>query len=87
VPDLLLYVDDHLPDTGLVPAAIELLGRDPELDYEIAGQVFPFYLTADLPPLPEESLFILAHDDPGIGSADETATVFRLLRGHRTCPI
>jgi hypothetical protein len=78
----LLDVGDHLPGIGLIPAAIEVLGGDPELNYEIAGQVLRLDLSPLLPPKPEESTLIIAHDDPGIRAADEVATVFRLLRRH-----
>src|SRR5262249_23720646 len=82
----LLDVGDHLPGIGLIPAAIKLLGYEPELHHEIAGQVLGLDLSPFLPPQPEESAFLIAHDDPGIGSADEIATVFRLLRRHEELP-
>ena len=62
----LLDIGDRPPGIGLIPAAIELLGGEPELDHEIAGQIFRLDLTTLLPPQPEEGGFIVAHNDPGV---------------------
>ena len=53
---------------------VEVLGREPELDDEIAGQVFRLGLAPLLPPEAQQGGFIAAHDDPGVGAADELAT-------------
>ncbi len=53
MPHLLLNVDDDLPGLGLVPAPIELLGNDTELDDEVAGQVLRLDLAALFPPQPQ----------------------------------
>ena len=45
--DLLLDVRDGLPGIGLVPAPIEVLGGDAELDNEVTRKVFGL----DLAPL------------------------------------
>ena len=66
----LLNVGDHLPSIGLVPAPIEVLGRDPELDHKIAGQVLRLDLAPLLPPQPDQRRLITSHDDPGIGAAN-----------------
>jgi hypothetical protein len=69
----LLNVGDHLPGTHLIPAAIELFGRDPKLHHQIAGQIFRLDLAALLPPQPDQRFLISSHDDPGIGAADKRA--------------
>jgi hypothetical protein len=69
--DLLLNIGDDLPGIGLVPAPIEILGGKPELDHQIAGQVFRLYLTALLPPQPNQRRLITPHDDPGIRTANK----------------
>ena len=73
MPNLPLDVRDDLPGIGLVPAPIEVLGGQPELDDEIAGEVLRLDLAALLPPQPQQSVLIIAHDDPGVRAADEGA--------------
>jgi hypothetical protein len=72
----LLNVGDHLPGIGLIPAAIELLGRDPELNHEIAGQVVRLNFSPLLPPQPDQRLLVTSHDDPGVRAADKITTDF-----------
>jgi hypothetical protein len=67
--DVALNVSDDLPGIGLVPPPVQLLGHDPKLNDEIAGQVLRLSLAALLPPQPHEGGFILAHDDRGAGTA------------------
>jgi hypothetical protein len=75
VLDPALDVLDGVPGIAFVPLAIEVLGHEAELDYEVARQV----LRSDLPPflLPQadQGFFVLAHDDARIRAADEVATV------------
>jgi hypothetical protein len=78
-----LDVRNHVPGIGRVPVPIEVVGHDPELDNEIARQVFEFDLAPRLPPQAEEGLFIIAHDDPGVRAADKRTTA-RSSRSHRT---
>ena len=66
VPDLPLDIGNHLPRIGLVPAPIEVLGHDPELDDEVARQVLRLDLAALFPPQPDQRLLVVAHDDPGV---------------------
>ena len=66
-------VGDDLAGIGLIPAPIEVFGDGPELDDEVAGQVFRLDLAALFLPQPDEGVFVIAHDDPGIGAADEVA--------------
>jgi hypothetical protein len=73
--DSLLDVGDHLPAIGLVPAPIEILGGDAELNYEIAGQVLRLDFSPFLLPQPDQRLLVAPHDDPGIRAADETAAI------------
>jgi hypothetical protein len=73
VTDFFLDIADHLAAIGLVPAAIKVLGGDPELDHEIARQVLWLDFPALLPPQSDERLLITAHNDPGVGAADEGA--------------
>ena len=73
-----------LAGIALVPAPVELLGRGPELDDEVAGQVLRLDLAALLPPEAEQGGFVVAHDDPGVRAADEVATLqAKQLRVHR----
>ena len=89
-----LDIDDDLTGIGLIPAPIEVLGDYPQLDDQIAGQIRRFGLTAFFAPKPQQRLFILAHDDPGVRAADEATpgSVFRLfcqimLHGRRRNPV
>jgi hypothetical protein len=70
-----LDVGNHLAGIGFIPASIEVLGHDPELDDEIAGTILRFDLAALFPPQPQQSLLILAHDDPCVRAADEGTAV------------
>ena len=74
--DLALDVGNDLAGIGLVPAAIEVLRHDPELDDKIAGQVLRLDLAALFPPKPQKSVLIIAHDDPGVRAADKAAASF-----------
>ena len=53
VPDVLLHIGDDLTGIGLVPASIEVFGDRPELDDEVAGQVFWLDLAAFFLPQPD----------------------------------
>jgi hypothetical protein len=65
---------DRLPGIALVPGAVELLGRGPELDDEVAGEICRLDLA---------SLFLRGEGgrlhrcprSPGVGAPDEAATV------------
>jgi hypothetical protein len=71
MPDPTLDICKHLSSIGLIPAPIQLFGRNTKLDNEVARQVLRFGLAALFPPKPEESRLILAHNDPGVRAADE----------------
>src|ERR1700691_2714658 len=68
--DVLLDIDNELTGIGLVPAAVKVFGDDPELDDEIAREVFRLYFAALLAPQPQQRILVVAHDDPGIRTAD-----------------
>ena len=54
---------------------IEGLGHDAELDDEVAGKVLRLDLAALFPPEAEQGGLVVAHDDAGVGAADEVAAV------------
>ena len=66
---------DGLPGVALVPLAIEVLGRQAELDDEVAGEVLRPDLAALFLPQADQGLLVLAHDDAGVGAADEVAAI------------
>ena len=68
---LSLDVGDDLPGIGLVPAAVKLLGGQAELDDEVAGEVLRLDLAPLFPPKAKQGRLVIAHDDPGVGAADE----------------
>ena len=71
MPDLPLDVRDDLPGIGLIPAPVQVLGGEAELDDEVAGEVLRLDLAALFPPQPEQGGLIVAHDDPGVRAADK----------------
>ena len=71
--DVLLDIGNDLTGIGLVPAPVKVLGGQPELDNQVAGQVLRLGLTAFLPPQPQQGGFVIAHDNPGVGAADKRA--------------
>ena len=87
MPDAALDIGEDLAGIALVPAPVEVLGDDPELDDEVAGKVLRLDLAALLPPQPHQGGLVIAHDDPGVRAADEVAAVgtFR-PRTHSTLP-
>ena len=73
--DVLLDIGNDLTGIGLVPAPVQVFGDDPELDDEIAREVFRLDLAAFLPPQPQQGGLVVAHDDPGVRAADKVAAV------------
>ena len=57
---------------ALVPGPIEVFGCQAELDDEFAREVLRPDLAAFLLPQADQGLLILAHDDAGVGAADES---------------
>ena len=66
---------DRLAGIALIPAPIEVLGHDPELDDQVVGEVLRLDLAALLAPEPEQGGLVVAHDDPGVRAANEGATI------------
>ena len=75
VLDMPLDVDDDLPGIDLIPAPIKVLGDRPKLDNEVAREVLRLDLTPLLPPQPHQGDLIVAHDDPGVGTAYKRSAV------------
>jgi hypothetical protein len=70
-----LDVLDGLAGITFVPLPIEVFGHAAELDNQITGQVLRFGFAALLPPEPEQSNFIVAHDDPRVRTSDEESAI------------
>jgi hypothetical protein len=62
---------DRLPGVALEPMPIKNFSHESELDDEVAGQVLGLGFALFFPPQAEQGGFIVAHDDPGVGAADE----------------
>ena len=74
-----LHVGDAPAGIALVPGAIELFRRRAELHDEVAGEVLGLGFTPFLPPKADKGGFIAAHDDSGVGAADETAPLSTVI--------
>ena len=59
-----LDVADDPSGIALIPATVERLGGDAELDDEIVGEVLRLSLAALFLPQPDEGGFVRAHDYP-----------------------
>ena len=75
MPDAALDIGEDLAGIALIPGPIEGLGREPELDDEVAGEVLGLDLAALLAPEAEQGGLVIPHDDPGVRAADEIATI------------
>jgi hypothetical protein len=78
--DPLLDICDDPPGIGLVPTPVKLLGREAELDDQVAGQVFRPFLSSGfraghivlvdfapfLTPEPHQCRLVSPHNDPGV---------------------
>src|SRR6516165_3036453 len=73
--DLLLNIGKNLSGIGVVPAPVQLLGRNTKLDNEIGGQVLRLDLATLLPPQPGQRPLISPHNDASVGSANEIAAM------------
>jgi hypothetical protein len=76
MPEPMLNAFDGLPGVALVPMPIERFSHQAELDDEVAGQVLRLGFAPFLLPEADEGGFIIAHDDPSVGAADEGAATF-----------
>jgi hypothetical protein len=75
MPDLFLDIRDDLAGIGLVPAPVQVLGGQPELDDEIAGKV----LRPDLARFSRQSRIRAASSSPMMIRASEPPMKVRLL--------
>jgi hypothetical protein len=75
MPDLPLDVREHLTGIGLVPVPVQVLGRYPKLDNQVAGQVLGLDLAPLYPPQAQQGSFVVAHNDPSVRSTDEVAPI------------
>jgi hypothetical protein len=69
--DLALHVSDAPTGVAFVPNTVQFLSGGPELHDKVAGQVLWLGLTPLLAPELDQGRFVIAHNDPGIGPADE----------------
>src|SRR5207245_11642421 len=83
MPDPALHVADLPAGVALVPRAVELLGCSPELHDEVAGEVLRLGLASFFSPQTDQGRLIAAHDDAGVGTADETSAIETLQRNWR----
>ena len=75
VSDPSLDVSNGSHSVAFVPAPVQLLGGDAQLDDEIARQVLRLGLAALFVSEPDQRRLVGAHDDPGIRAADDLAAV------------
>jgi hypothetical protein len=80
VLDPALNIDEDLPRISLIPAPVQVLGRNTKLDYEIARKILRVDFAPLLPPQPDEGRFIIAHNDAGIRTAYEVTAEFLGVR-------
>jgi hypothetical protein len=73
-----LNVPDRVSGISLVPKLVKVLGRHPELNDEVARQVAGLGFAALLSPKAEQRIFIIAHYDPGIRTADKISAISRI---------
>src|SRR5437868_2771031 len=67
---------DHPPaGVALVPGAVEVLGHGPELHDKVAREVLRLSLAALLAPELDQGRLVIAHDDPGVRTANKGAAV------------
>jgi hypothetical protein len=66
MPDPALHVADFPAGVALIPGAIELLGRSPELHNEVAGEVLWLGLAPLFAPKLNQCGLVVPHDDAGI---------------------
>jgi hypothetical protein len=69
-----------LAGIALVPEPVEILGGLAELDDEVAGEILGLGPAALFPPEAEQGGLVVAHDDPGVGAADEGTATGRVRR-------
>ena len=70
-----LHIGDNFAGLRLVPAPVQVLSGQAQLDRQIPRQILGLNLAPLLPPKPQQRTLIIAHNDPGVGAADEASTV------------
>jgi hypothetical protein len=80
--NMALDVGDPLARVAFIPGAIQVLCDGAELHDEVAGQILPPGLPALFLPQADESGLVAAHDDPGVGTADEGTALKRSPWAH-----
>jgi hypothetical protein len=75
MPHSLLNVGDHLPGIGLIPAPVQVLGRNTKLDHQVTREVLRLDLAALLAPEPNQRPLVTPHDNSCIRAADEGAPI------------
>jgi len=75
VPDLSLNVRKYLTGIGLIPAPVQVLGRNAKLNDQIAGEILRLHFAPLFSPEAEERGFIVPDNDPGVRPADEVASI------------
>src|SRR5438552_3931366 len=76
--DPALDVADAAASIALVPGAIELFRRCPELHDQIARQVRGIGLAAFLAPQPHQCGSLITHDDSGVRASDERTSILHI---------
>ena len=67
------------PGVPLVPAPVQGLGCDAELDDEIVGQILRLGLAALFLPQPDQRGFVAAHNNARVRAAEETASMSKIV--------
>src|SRR5262245_37053806 len=75
MPNPALDVLDGLSSCLLEPAPIERLGGRPKLDEEVIRVIWRLRLAALLSPKAQQRVLIVAHDHPGVRSANKSPAV------------
>ena len=73
--DASLNIGDASGGVALVPGAVERFRGGPKLHDEVAGNVLRFNLAPLLAPKADQSRLVAAHDNPGVGAANEGAPI------------
>jgi hypothetical protein len=70
-----LDIDDYLSAIGFIPAAIEVLGGEPELNEEVARKVLRLDFAPLFSPELEKCGLVSAQDDPRVRAANEIPAI------------
>src|SRR5271163_3935523 len=64
--DPALTVGDRVPGVVLIPASVQRLGDDAQLDNEVIAEVHRFDFATLLLPEPDQRRLVAAHNDPRV---------------------